>query len=230
MSLKETLNDYDIQLDDNQIDLLLKYMDLVLEKNKVMNLTAITEEEMFHVKHFVDSLYVLNLFDFEENKTIIDVGTGAGFPAIPIKIARDDLKFTLLDSLRKRVDFLKDVIDELHLTDIKAVHERAEECTRTAEYREQYDYCISRAVSKLDTLAEFCLPFVKVGGYMIAMKGKSDETDVGENAIKILGGKIEQTIDYKIDDEDRSLVVIKKIKETPKKYPRGGGKPKKNPL
>ena len=161
MSLKETLNDYDIELDDNQIDLLLKYMDLVLEKN------------------FVYSLYVLNLFDFEENKTIIDVGTGAGFPAIPIKIARNDLKFTLLDSLRKRVDFLKDVIDELHLTDIKAVHERAEECT---------------------------------------------------NAIKILGGKIEQTIDYKIDDEDRSLVVIKKIKETPKKYPRGGGKPKKNPL
>ena len=230
MPLKETLLKYDIELDDNQIQQLNTYMSLVLEKNKVMNLTAITDEEMFHVKHFVDSLYVLNLFEFEKNKTIIDVGTGAGFPAIPLKIARNDLDFTLLDSLRKRVDFLKDVINELKLTNINAVHERAEECTRTKQYREAYDYCISRAVSKLDTLSEYCLPFVKVGGYMIAMKGKSDETDVGTNAIKILGGKIEKTIDYKIDSEDRSLVVIKKIKETPKKYPRGAGKPKKNPL
>lgn len=230
MPLKETLLKYDIELDDNQIQQLNTYMSLVLEKNKVMNLTAITDEEMFHVKHFVDSLYVLNLFEFEKNKTIIDVGTGAGFPAIPLKIARNDLDFTLLDSLRKRVDFLKEVINELKLTNITAVHERAEECTRTKQYREAYDYCISRAVSKLDTLSEYCLPFVKVGGYMIAMKGKSDETDVGTNAIKILGGKIEKTIDYKIDGEDRSLVVIKKIKETPKKYPRGAGKPKKNPL
>lgn len=147
MTLKEVLNQYNLELTYEQIDLLLKHRDLVIEKNKVMNLTAITDEEMFHVKHFVDSLYVLNLFEFGKNKSIVDVGTGAGFPGIPLKIARSDLKVTLLDSLNKRVDFLKDVITELELQDIKAVHERAEECTRTDEYREKFDYCISRAVS-----------------------------------------------------------------------------------
>ncbi|MDY6065223.1 MAG: 16S rRNA (guanine(527)-N(7))-methyltransferase RsmG [Finegoldia sp.] len=230
MSLKEKLEEYEIEIDQEQVDLLERHAAMVLEKNKVMNLTAITDEEMFHVKHIVDSLYLLKLVDLKKDSKVIDLGTGAGFPGIPLKIARPDLEMTLFDSLNKRVDFLKEVISELELSNIEAVHGRAEEAARTEDFRERYDYCVARAVSRLDTLAEYCLPFVKVGGYMLAMKGKSGEAEIGQNAIKILGGTIIEEVSYKIADEDRNLLIIKKIKNTPKKYPRGGGKPKKQPL
>lgn len=230
MSLKEKLKEYDIEVSPEQISLLEKHASMVLEKNKVMNLTAITDEEMFHVKHIVDSLYPLKLIEIKKSASLLDLGSGAGFPGIPLKIVRNDLDISLFDSLNKRIDFLKEVIDELNLSKINAIHARAEEASRTDKFRESYDYCISRAVSRLDTLAEYCLPFVKVGGFMIAMKGKSSETDIGKNAIKILGGSVVKEISYKIADEDRNILMVKKIKKTPRKYPRAGGNPKKKPL
>lgn len=205
----------------------------VLEKNKVMNLTAITEDEEFNIKHFLDSLSLLKLEEIQGAKRVLDLGTGAGFPGVPLKIAKKDLDITLLDSLKKRIDFLNETIEDMGLEGIWGIHARAEELSRKDDYREAFDLVTSRAVANLATLYEYCLPFVKVGGYMVAMKGPDIEGELkeGQAALKALGGELVEV--KKIDlpqDIEHTLVLVKKIKTTPKKYPRAGGKPRKNPI
>lgn len=209
------------------------FKDRVLEKNKVMNLTAITEDEEFNIKHFLDSLSLLKLGQIQGAKKVLDLGTGAGFPGVPLKIAKKDLDVTLLDSLKKRIDFLNETIEDMGLEGIRGIHARAEELSRKDDYREAFDLVTSRAVANLATLYEYCLPFVKVGGYMVAMKGPDIEGELkeGQAALKALGGELIEV--KKIDlpqDIEHTLILVKKVKTTPKKYPRAGGKPRKNPI
>lgn len=211
---------------------LYKYYEMLVEKNKVMNLTAITEFDEVSVKHFADSLSIGRIKDISGLK-VIDVGTGAGFPGIPLKIFYPDIKLTLLDSLNKRLMFLNDVIRELGLTDVETVHARAEEGAGKQEYREQFDVVVSRAVANLSTLVEYCLPFAKIGGCFVSYKGSkaSEEINAAEKAIKILGGGNLKRVDFSLEGTDeRSLILIEKLQTTPKKYPRPGGKPSSAPL
>lgn len=231
---KEGLDQLNIELSDNQIDQFMKYYDLLIESNKVMNLTAITEFEDVIKKHFLDSLALCKAVDLTKEVKILDLGTGAGFPGIPLKIAFPNLEFVLLDSLNKRIKFLNTVIEELGLEKIEAIHARAEEAARKPEYREQFDYCVSRAVANLSTLSEYCIPFVKKGGSFIPYKsGKvEEELQSAKFAINLLGAKMVNVTEFSIPgtDMERSLITILKGKETPKKYPRMGGKPSKEPL
>ena len=210
---------------------LVRYGELLVEKNKVMNLTAITEPKDVATLHFLDSAALLTLADFK-GKKVADIGTGAGFPGMPLKIVEPSLDITLLDSLNKRIDFLKEVCADLGLNDVECIHGRAEEFA--ANHREDYDIVTSRAVANLQMLSELCLPLVKVGGYFLSMKAVDSEEEVNaaKNAIKTLGGQIEKVVDYAIPGTDvqHRLIFIKKIKETPKKYPRAFAKIKKNPL
>lgn len=219
-------------LESKNIDQLERYKQLVLEWNEKINLTAITEDNEVDVKHFLDSLSLFKTKYLEGEKSLIDIGTGAGFPGIVLKIYNEDLKITLLDSLNKRIKFLQLVVDELNLENIEAVHARAEELGRSENYREKYDIVTSRAVANLSTLLEYDMPFVKVGGYFIAMKGPEYKVELQEtSAIEILGGKLEEVVEIALPDNiTHYLIVIKKIKNTPAKYPRAGGKPKNNPL
>lgn len=234
---EQGLEQLNIPLSQAQKEQFIKYYEYLVEKNKVMNLTAITEYEEVIVKHFLDSLSLTKVQDFSgkaEGKTMIDVGTGAGFPGIPLKIAFPELQIVLLDSLNKRVGFLNEVIEMLNLQHIRAVHGRAEDFARQKDYRESFDFCVSRAVANLSTLSEYCLPFVKEGGCFMSYKsGKVDEelSQAGE-AVKILGGKIQDVIKFTLIDQnmDRSFVVIGKRKATPKKYPRKAGLPSKEPI
>lgn len=231
-TLLEGVKDLGIELNMEQQDQFAKYKDLLKEWNEKINITAITDDKEIDIKHFLDSLTPSNYF--VGKKKVIDIGTGGGFPGLPLKILNNDLDVTLLDSLNKRIIFLNEVIKELKLIDIIAIHGRAEELGRTQKYREQYDVCVSRAVASLNTLSEYCLPFVKVGGLFISMKGSNidDELKESEKAINILGGKIikKEVIILPGSDIEHSLIIIEKKKETPTKYPRAGGKPKKNPL
>ena len=210
---------------------LMRYAELLVEKNKVMNLTAITEPHDIATLHFLDSVAMLPLADLK-GKKMADVGTGAGFPGMPLRIVEPSLRLTLLDSLNKRIDFLKEVCEDLGLNDVECIHGRAEEFA--ASHREDYDVVTSRAVANLQMLSELCLPLVKVGGYFLSMKAVDSEQEVNDakNAIKTLGGQIEKVVDYAIPGTDvqHRLIFIKKIKETPKKYPRAFAKIKKNPL
>lgn len=232
--LIEKVKELSIVLNDKQIQQFEQYYNILVEWNKVMNLTAITEYEEVVEKHFLDSLTIVNAIHVEKIETLIDVGTGAGFPGIPLKIAFPHLKVTLLDSLNKRIKFLNEVIDLLELNDIKAIHGRAEDYAKQAEYREQYDICVSRAVANLATLSEYCLPYVKVDGLFVPYKsGEIDEElKSSEKAVSILGGKVEEVVKFQLPGTDigRSFVKIHKIKETKKKYPRKAGMPTKEPL
>lgn len=232
--LTEKVKELSILLNDKQIQQFEQYYNILVEWNKVMNLTAITEYEEVVEKHFLDSLTIVNAIHVEKIETLIDVGTGAGFPGIPLKIAFPHLKVTLLDSLNKRIKFLNEVIDLLELNDIKAIHGRAEDYAKQAEYREQYDICVSRAVANLATLSEYCLPYVKVDGLFVPYKsGEIDEElKSSEKAVSILGGKVEEVVKFQLPGTDigRSFVKIHKIKETKKKYPRKAGMPTKEPL
>lgn len=232
--LTEKVKELSIVLNDKQIQQFERYYNILVEWNKVMNLTAITEYEEVVEKHFLDSLTIVNAIHVEKIETLIDVGTGAGFPGIPLKIAFPHLKVTLLDSLNKRIKFLNEVINLLELNDIKAIHGRAEDYAKQAEYREQYDICVSRAVANLATLSEYCLPYVKVDGLFVPYKsGEIDEElKSSEKAVSILGGKVEEVVKFQLPGTDigRSFVKIHKIKETKKKYPRKAGMPTKEPL
>ena len=232
--LTKKVKNLSIVLNDKQIQQFEQYYNILVEWNKVMNLTAITEYEEVVEKHFLDSLTIVNAIHVEKIETLIDVGTGAGFPGIPLKIAFPHLKVTLLDSLNKRIKFLNEVIDLLELNDIKAIHGRAEDYAKQAEYREQYDICVSRAVANLATLSEYCLPYVKVDGLFVPYKsGEIDEElKSSEKAVSILGGKVEEVVKFQLPGTDigRSFVKIHKIKETKKKYPRKAGMPTKEPL
>ena len=223
-----------IVLDGEQRQQFVDFYEYLVEKNKVMNLTGITEFQEVLVKHFLDSLACVKAVDIKKVKRMMDVGTGAGFPVVPLKIAFPHLEACLLDSLKKRVNFLEETFDLLKLTDITAVHGRAEEYAKNKAYRESFDLCVSRAVSNLATLSEYCLPYVKVGGSFISYKSGTvqEEAEQAEKAVKILGGKIRDVVYFSLPDSEiqRSLVVIEKVKSTPGKYPRKAGTPLKEPL
>ena len=228
------LAELEITLNEKQIEQFLTYYELLVEWNKVMNLTAITEYEEVINKHFLDSVASVKVCDYSKPMKILDLGTGAGFPGIPLKIAFPEQEIVLLNSLNKRVKFLNTVIETLGLTGIRAIHGRAEDYAKQKEHREKYDFCVSRAVANLSTLSEYCIPFVKEGGSFISYKsGKIDEELAqAENAVKILGGKVQDVVKFPLmdTDMDRSFVVIKKMKPTAKKYPRKAGLPAKEPL
>lgn len=225
---------YNIDISKEQINMLLKYMDMLKEWNKNVNLTSIVDDERIIKKHFLDSISIFNTKLIKDNISLVDVGTGAGFPGIPIKIINPTVKVTLIDSLKKRVNFLDEVIGELKLNDIDAVHGRCEDFANQKDYREQYDIATARAVASLPVLCEYCLPYVKIGGSFIAMKGPSvtEELDVSGNAVKVMGGELKEVIDTSIYGEDlnHKLVIVKKKKLSPIKYPRKAGKIEKNPI
>lgn len=230
--MKANLSALNLDLSGEQIRDFFDFMNLLLEKNKVMNLTGITEPKGVILKHFIDSLTILKYIN--ENYSVIDVGTGAGFPGIPLKIAQKSLEITFLDSLNKRINFLNEVIENINLDKTKTIHGRAEDFGQNAEYREKYDVVVSRAVAPLNILLEYMLPFVKVGGKCICMKGSNcdEEIENAKKAIEILGGKIEKIEKFNLpnSDNNRTILVIKKLKKTDRQYPRKAGIPTKNPL
>lgn len=225
--MNELFEKYGITLFKEQKDLFETFFQDVIEKNKVLNLTAITERRDFYIKHFIDSaLPAKNLYG-----NVLDVGTGAGFPGIPLKIMKPELDITLLDSLKKRLIFLDEEINKLCLNNIRTVHTRCEDFGQS-DKRETFDFVLSRAVAKLNTLCEYCLPLVKIGGYFIAYKSIDTQEEINQalNCIKKLGGQVEKTEEYNIEGNERTLVYIKKISNTPKQYPRGQNKPRLKPL
>ena len=232
--MKELDLEIALKISEYQLEQFMQYYKMLIETNKVMNLTAITDLDEVMVKHFIDSLLIVKSMDINECNSMIDVGTGAGFPGIPIKIMFPHIKVTLLDSLNKRLKFLNYVIEELRLKNINTVHGRAEDLGHKNDTREKYDLCVSRAVANLSTLSEYCIPFVNVGGKFISYKSSvsADEIEESKKAIKLLGGKIlsQKIISLPCSDMERTLVVIEKIKPTLKKYPRKAGTPSKEPI
>ena len=226
------LEELGISLSEEQIGQFLTYYEMIVEKNKVMNMTAITEFDDVIEKHFLDSLSLIKVCDLNREQSVMDMGTGAGFPGIPLKIAFPKLQVTLADSLNKRILFLQEVIDELGLNGVEAIHARAEELGKNKSYREQYDLVVSRAVANLASLEEYCVPFVKIGGSFISYKSGEIEEEVAnaKNATFLLGGKVKNVYKFDLYEQKRSFVVIEKCKGTPKTYPRKAGTPTKTPL
>lgn len=220
---------YGIILDEVKYSKLDKYAEFLVEYNNNVNLTALTEPDDILFKHFIDSVMMLKYVDIPPNSTLIDVGTGAGFPSVPIKIFRDDIKLTLLDSLAKRVTFLEKLCDLVEV-DANTIHGRAEDIAKMPEYREKFDFSCARAVAELSVLSEYCIPFLKEGGYFISMKGPNEDLSIAENAVHILGGSIVSDVDYSINSDKRRIVTIKKISQTPTKYPRNSAQIKKKHL
>lgn len=221
-----------IELSGKQAEKFEKYYNTLIEWNEKINLTRIVEPEEVALKHFADSLSVINYFDIPENAKVIDVGTGAGFPGLPLKIYRDDINLTLLDSLNKRLVYLQETAEKIN-AQVNTLHSRAEDAGKDKAQRESYDVAVSRAVARLNTLCEYCLPFVKPGGSFIAMKAADykDEIKEAENAIKVLGGEISSVNDFNLNGAgERAVIVIKKISPTPEKYPRNSKKIKNKPL
>lgn len=230
----EQLELLNIELDNDKQNKFFHFYEMLIEWNKVMNLTGITDYEEVNEKHFIDSLAVTNVIDLNKVNNMIDIGTGAGFPGIPLKIAFPHLKIVLLDSLQKRVNFLDKVIKELDLKNITALHGRAEDYARVTEYREQFDLCVSRAVANLSVLSEYCIPYVKVGGYFISYKSGNIEEEIEQAkvSVRVLGGCIEDVAKFNLpkSDIERSFVKIYKEVDTKDKYPRKPGIPVKNPI
>lgn len=232
--LKRGTEEMGIEISHKQAEQFIKYKDILLEWNRKMNLTTITEEREIIIKHFLDSLSCIQTKYLKNTGKMIDIGTGAGFPGIPLKIILPDIKLTLLDSLKKRIGFLEEVCAELDLGGIEFIHGRAEDFGQNKNYREKYKYVVSRAVAALNVLTEYCLPFAQVGGHFICQKGPKliEEIKDAQKAIKILGGKVVEQIKIELpfSDRDHYILVIEKIKQTPIKYPRKAGKPSKNPI
>lgn len=233
--LKEGTQILNMDITDQQLGKFDKYISLLIQWNKKMNLTAITEPEEIIVDHFLDSISILNEINIEDRHSIIDVGTGAGFPGIPIKIMKPHVKLVLLDSLKKRTEFLKVVAEELGLSNIEIIHSRAEDLAREEKYRENFDFVVSRAVASLNILAEYSIPFVKVGGYFVSYKGPAADKELQEasRAIEMLSGQKEpqiRTASVPFSQKTHKLIIIQKNTKTPKKYPRSPGKIKKSPL
>lgn len=226
----EIFNSESLPVSEEQYGQFKKYAELLVEWNQKMNLTAITDRHGIAVKHFLDSVLPLKFLDIPDGASLIDVGTGAGFPGIPLKIMRPDIKLTLLDSLNKRVNFLSEVCKAIDF-DAPCIHARAEELGRDKNYRERYDFSAARAVAAMPVLTEYCLPYVKVGGTFAALKGRNENYRDSESAIKILGGEISDVTEYALPDGDgRTLICVRKIKETPPKYPRNSGQISKKTL
>lgn len=220
-----------VKINEDMLNKFYNYMNGIIEWNDKVNVTAITDEKMFIVKHFIDSLTVNSIV--ENKNSMIDIGTGAGFPGIPLKILNPNLKVTLIDSVNKKLNVIKDLSEKIKLENIEIIHTRAEDLANNLQYREKYDIATTRAVSNFSTIVEYMLPFVKIGGYAVCMKGPNykDELEEAKNAIKILGGEVFEIKELKVSEElERNIIIIKKIKETPKKYPRGQGKPLKEPI
>ena len=230
--IMEYVEELGIKLSKEQAEMFFDYMNLLLEWNEKINLTAITEEKEVIVKHFVDSLTIAKYIP--EGASLVDVGTGAGFPGIPLKIIREDLKITLLDSLQKRINFLDVVIKELNLKNVETIHARVEEFGKNSKYRESFEVATSRAVANLSTLTEYLLPLVKVGGIAVCMKGSSieEELETSKKAINVLGGKVSNVFEFDLPKTDikRNIVIVDKINKTPSKYPRKPGMPSKEPI
>ena len=225
--MRELFGKYNINVGERQEKLFEKYYEMLVLYNSRFNLTAITGKEDVFIKHFIDSLLCV---DKLKSGKLADIGSGGGFPALPVKIMRDDIDVTLIEATGKKCEFLREVISELNLRGAKVINARAEEAAKS-ELRESFDMCTARAVARLNTLSEYCLPFVKVGGEFVAFKGNAaEEVKEAENAFKILGGKLERTEKYSLDGAERTVVFVKKIRSTDKKYPRGKGKERKNPL
>ena len=206
----------------------------ILQWNEFVNLTAIRDPEEFTMKHFVDSVTCFNLPEYQDAETVLDLGTGAGFPGVPLAILSPDKEFVLVDSLNKRLKIIDELCETIGITNVKTVHGRAEDLAKNKEHRERYHICVSRAVANLSTLSEYCLPFVRIGGYMMAYKGAdaAKEADEAKKAIKLLGGNLHKTVDTPIDAsaEEHKILLIKKVSGTPSKYPRKAGSPAKEPL
>ena len=226
------LEELQISLHEDQMQQFLAYYEMLVETNKVMNLTAITEFDEVIEKHFLDSLSLIRVYDLRREVKILDMGTGAGFPGVPLKIAFPEIDLVLADSLNKRIKFLQDVIERLGLKKINAVHARAEELGKNKDYREKFDLCVSRAVANLASLSEYCIPFVNEGGMFISYKSGEIEEEVEQSkkAVSILGGSISQVYKFDLYEQKRSFVLIQKKKKTPKAYPRKAGTPTKLPL
>ncbi len=228
--LKNTAGEIGIELSDLQLEQFDKYAEMLVDWNTKMNLTGITEPDEIVIKHFVDCLYIFKYTDFPENASVIDVGTGAGFPGIVMLIARPDLQIVLLDSLQKRLNFLQAVLDELKLN-ATLVHARCEDAGKKVEYRERFDFAVARAVAPLNILCEYCLPFVKQNGLFVSMKGAKDERAIASNVCSLLGAELENNFSYKLAEENsRNIVHYKKISQTSTKYPRNSAKISKQPL
>lgn len=229
---QEGLDKLNIVLSEEQLKQFLLYYELMVETNKVMNLTAITEFDEVIEKHFLDSLSLCQVYDMNRPIQVIDLGTGAGFPGIPLKIAFPELELVLVDSLNKRVKFLEEVIVRLHLENIYALHARAEDLGKNLQYREHFNLCVSRAVANLSILSEYCIPFIREGGCFISYKSGEvdDEVEGAKKAVSILGGKFVDIYKFDLYDQKRSFVIIQKEKKTPKAYPRKAGMPTKSPL
>lgn len=230
--IQEEIKKLGISISDEQAEQFIEYYEMLVETNKVMNLTAITEFDDVVCKHFVDSLSIVRKMDLKNIHSLVDVGTGAGFPGIPIKIVYPHIHLVLVDSLGKRVKFLQSVVDKLGLSDVECVHSRTENLARNKEYREKFELCTARAVASMNVLSEYCLPYVMVGGTFAAFKSGNalEEVTEADHAIKVLGGKIVNTDIFDLYDFKRSIIQIKKIKKTPMQYPRKAGLPSKNPL
>lgn len=223
------LSKYGLSLDAEQYEKLDKYAEFLVEYNSNVNLTAITEPNDILIKHFIDSILISRYVDIPENSSLIDVGTGAGFPSVPLKIFRSDIKIVLLDSLAKRICFLEQLCDLIKI-DAECIHGRAEDIAKLPVYREKFDFACARAVANLSVLSEYCIPFVRVGGSFISMKGPNEDISASEAAVSILGGEITEIHDYSLENENRKIIEIRKISPTSSKYPRNSGQIKKKPL
>lgn len=226
--MKDLFNAYGISLTEEKLNKFNEYYRLLIKYNEMFNITAITEEKEVYEKHFLDSILGVEKI---EGKSLIDIGSGGGFPALPLKIVKEDLAVTLVEATGKKCEFLKTVVKELNLENVTVINGRAEDIAKNANFREKFDVCTARAVARMNTLCEYCMPFVKVGGKFVAFKGDGiEEAKEAKNAINVLGGKLEEVKEYSLGDAKRTLIVVKKVKKTEEKYPRGNGKERKKPL
>ena len=232
MNLAEQLNSIGVQASAEQIELMTRYMEMILDRNQHINLTAIKDPDEFLLRHYVDSAAVMNIPEYQEASSVLDLGTGAGFPGVPLAILSPDKEFVLLDSLRKRLNVIEEFCGELGIHNVKVLHARAEDAGRDKKIREKMDLCVSRAVADLSVLSEYCLPVVRKGGAFIAYKGSDVESEAREaqKAIRVLGGKLDRIEKISVQGMEHSLLVIHKNSKTPAQYPRKAGTPAKSPI